>query len=34
MTPGFWTGAVLILSTIFLFPVAQQKIAKYRTKKQ
>ena len=34
MTPGFWIGAVLILSTIFLFPVAQRKIADYRTKKQ
>lgn len=34
MTPGFWIGAVLILSTIFLFPVAQQKIADYRIKKQ
>jgi drug/metabolite transporter (DMT)-like permease len=34
MTPGFWIGAVLILSTIFLFPLAKQKIAAYRTKKQ
>ena len=34
MTPGFWIGAVLILSTIFMFPVAQQKIASYRLKKQ
>lgn len=34
MTPGFWIGAVLILSTIFLFPVAQQKIADYKTKKR
>ena len=34
MTPGFWIGAVLILSTIFLFPVAQQKLANYRLKKQ
>ncbi|RYE30774.1 MAG: EamA family transporter [Sphingobacteriaceae bacterium] len=33
MTPGFWIGAVLILSTIFLFPVAQQQIARYRLKK-
>ncbi len=32
MTPGFWIGAVLILSTIFMFPVAQQKIAKYKMK--
>ncbi len=34
MTPGFWIGAGLILSTIFLFPVAQQKLANYRLKKQ
>lgn len=32
MTPGFWIGAVLILSTIFMFPVVQQKIAKYKLK--
>jgi len=34
MTPGFWIGAIIILSTIFLFPFAQQKIADYRIKKQ
>ncbi len=34
MTAGFWIGAFLILSTIFLFPVAQQKIANYKMKKQ
>lgn len=34
MTPGFWIGAILILSTIFLFPVAQQKIADYKIKKR
>ncbi len=33
MTPGFWIGAFIILSTIFLFPVARQRIVKYRTKK-
>ncbi len=33
MTTGFWVGAVLILSTIFLFPIAKQKIADYRLKK-
>lgn len=33
MTPGFWVGAVLILSTIFLFPVVQQKVTNYRLKK-
>lgn len=32
MTPGFWIGAVLILSTIFMFPVVQQKIARYKMK--
>ncbi len=32
MTPGFWIGAVLILSTIFMFPVVQQKITKYKMK--
>ncbi len=34
MTPGFWIGAVLILSTIFLFPIVQQKITNYKNKKQ
>jgi drug/metabolite transporter (DMT)-like permease len=34
MTPGFWIGAILILSTIFLFPIAQQKIADYRNKQR
>jgi drug/metabolite transporter (DMT)-like permease len=28
MTTGFWIGAVIILSTIFLFPVAQTQIRK------
>ncbi|MDB5135828.1 MAG: EamA family transporter [Mucilaginibacter sp.] len=28
MTVGFWVGAVIILSTIFLFPVAQKQIIK------
>jgi drug/metabolite transporter (DMT)-like permease len=28
MTIGFWIGAVIILSTIFLFPVAQRQIQK------
>lgn len=27
MTAGFWAGAIIILSTIFLFPVAQKQIA-------
>ena len=30
MTIGFWVGAVIILSTIFLFPVAQKQIHKRR----
>ena len=30
MTAGFWTGAVIILSTIFLFPVAQTRLQKRR----
>ena len=28
MTTGFWIGAVIILSTIFLFPVAQKQLAR------
>src|ERR1700748_919705 len=28
MTLGFWIGAVIVLSTIFLFPVAQKQIAR------
>ncbi|WP_428330684.1 DMT family transporter [Mucilaginibacter sp.] len=30
MTGGFWVGALLILSTIFLFPVAQKRIARHK----
>lgn len=30
MTMGFWVGAVIILSTIFLFPVAQKQVARRR----
>ena len=30
MTTGFWVGAVIILSTIFLFPVAQKQIVRRR----
>ncbi len=30
MTMGFWVGAIIILSTIFLFPVAQKQVAKRR----
>jgi drug/metabolite transporter (DMT)-like permease len=32
MTVGFWVGAVIILSTIFLFPVAQKQIIKRKTR--
>ncbi|QKJ30543.1 EamA family transporter [Mucilaginibacter mali] len=29
---GFWIGATIVLSTIFLYPVAQTRIAKYRSR--
>ena len=32
MTPGFWSGALLILSTIFLYPVARKQITQRKTK--
>ncbi|WP_158826396.1 DMT family transporter [Mucilaginibacter lacusdianchii] len=32
MSLGFWVGAVIILSTIFLFPVAQKQIRQYRAR--
>ncbi|MGN6398049.1 MAG: DMT family transporter [Mucilaginibacter sp.] len=32
MTAGFWVGAVILLSTIFLYPVAQKQVARRRTK--
>ena len=32
MTAGFWVGAIIILSTIFLFPVAQKQIARRRNR--
>jgi drug/metabolite transporter (DMT)-like permease len=32
MTLGFWAGAVIILSTIFLYPVAQKQIAKRKAR--
>ena len=32
MTTGFWVGAMIILSTIFLFPVAQKQIIKRKTR--
>lgn len=33
MTPGFWAGAVVILSTILLYPVTQKKIARRRSRR-
>ncbi|GGH19975.1 DMT family transporter [Mucilaginibacter phyllosphaerae] len=32
MSAGFWVGSVIILSTIFLFPVAQKQVAKRRNR--
>lgn len=32
MTSGFWGGALLILSTIFLYPVARKQITQRKTK--
>jgi len=32
MTIGFWVGAIIILSTIFLFPVAQKQIIRRKTR--
>ena len=32
MTTGFWIGAIIILSTIFLFPVAQTQLNKRKNR--
>ncbi|MBD1394911.1 DMT family transporter [Mucilaginibacter glaciei] len=32
MTAGFWAGALIILSTIFLFPLVQKQVVRRRTK--
>jgi len=32
MTPGFWAGAVVILSTIMLYPVTQKQLARRRNR--
>ena len=32
LTPGFWAGAVVILSTIFLFPLAQKQVARRKSR--
>jgi drug/metabolite transporter (DMT)-like permease len=34
MTTGFWVGAVIILSTIFLYPVAQKQVVKRKIRSQ
>jgi drug/metabolite transporter (DMT)-like permease len=33
MSLGFWFGATIILSTIFLFPVVQKQIVKFKSRK-
>jgi drug/metabolite transporter (DMT)-like permease len=32
MTDGFWVGALIILSTIFLFPLAQKQVARRKSR--
>jgi drug/metabolite transporter (DMT)-like permease len=32
MSIGFWIGAVIILSTIFLFPLAQKQVIRYKSR--
>ncbi len=32
MTPGFWAGAIVILSTIMLYPVTQKQLSKRRNR--
>ena len=32
MTAGFWVGAMIILSTVFLFPMAQKRVTRYRAR--
>jgi drug/metabolite transporter (DMT)-like permease len=32
MTPGFWAGALIILSTILLYPVTQKRIARRKNR--
>ena len=34
MTPGFWAGAVVILSTISLYPVTQKQLARRRSRRE
>ena len=33
MTPGFWAGAMIILSTILLYPVAQKQLVRRRERR-
>lgn len=33
MSLGFWLGALIILSTIFLFPVVQKQVVKFKSRK-
>jgi drug/metabolite transporter (DMT)-like permease len=33
MTPGFWAGALVILSTILLYPVTQKQLARRKTRR-
>jgi len=33
MSTGFWIGAAIILSTIFLYPVARKQVSRYKTGK-
>jgi len=34
MSPGFWAGALIILSTILLYPVTQKQIARRKSRRQ
>jgi drug/metabolite transporter (DMT)-like permease len=34
MTPGFWAGALVILSTILLYPVTQKQLARRKDRKE
>jgi drug/metabolite transporter (DMT)-like permease len=33
MSLGFWAGALIILSTIFLFPVAQKQVVRFKKRR-
>jgi drug/metabolite transporter (DMT)-like permease len=34
MSPGFWAGALIILSTILLYPVTQKHLTRRKTRRQ